>query len=58
MNFGKNKEGEEVKPFKEPPETLEGYTQVHLVSHHIKKNFKKVDSDVYGFCTKGTVSFS
>ena len=23
-----------------------------------KKKFKKVDSDVYGFCTKGTVSFS
>jgi hypothetical protein len=29
VNFGKNKAGEEVKPFQEPPETLEGYTQVN-----------------------------
>jgi hypothetical protein len=29
VNFGKNKTGEEVKPFQEPPETLEGYTQVN-----------------------------
>ncbi len=28
MNFGKNKTGQEVKPYKEPPEGLEGFTQV------------------------------
>ncbi len=31
VNFGKNKAGEEVKPFQEPPETLEGYTQVNCL---------------------------
>jgi hypothetical protein len=40
VNFGKNKAGEEVKPFQEPPETLEGYTQVNCPVNQAPDLFK------------------